>query len=125
MRESFEIAAYDSVHSVQDRMREIANLIGELFWLIDDVCDFPADIEEGSMNSALVFCTDMSRVMSVYKRVEYAALNIDGMIQELELTVEHLRKIVGNEMCRFIRNELWDWTRDVRKRVVVAKNKGF
>lgn len=119
---SFEIAAYDSA---QERMKEIANLIGELFWLIDDVCDFPADIEEGSMNSALIFCTDMSQQMLLYKRIEYAALHIDGMIQEMEIKAEYLGKAMGSEMYRFIQNELWDWTLDVRKRTAVVKKKEF
>lgn len=111
---SFEIAACDSD---QARMKEIANLIGELFWLIDDICDFPSDIEDGSINSALMVCTDMSRNVSLDNRIEYAALHIEDMIQKLERNDILLSRLTGDEMCRFIRNELWNWTLDVRKKV--------
>ncbi|MDO4306362.1 MAG: hypothetical protein Q4C77_05965 [Eubacteriales bacterium] len=111
---SFEIAAYDSD---QNKIKEIAKLIGELFWLIDDICDFPADIEDGIMNSALIFCTDISQEMPLYERIEHAAFHMEYMIRELECRNEYLERMVGAELCRFIRNELWDWTLDVRKRV--------
>lgn len=111
---SFEITACDSD---QTRVREIANLIGELFWLIDDICDLPSDIEDGSINSALMVCTDMSRNMSLNNRIEYAALHIENMIQKLERNDVLLSRLTGDEMCRFIRSELWNWTLDVRKKV--------
>ena len=111
---SFWIAAYDVN---DDRMEEAAEIIGEIFWLIDDVCDYMPDIETGSMNSALIFCTDTAQKLPLERRIEQAAMNMEKMIHTLEDRVEKLEGLIGGEMQRFILNELWVWMADVRKHV--------
>jgi hypothetical protein len=109
---SFWIAAYDATDK---KMEELAEIIGEVFWLIDDICDFVADLEDGTINSALFFCTDMTQEMSLDERVNKAVENMEMMIQRLEVKVERLKELSTTQFADWILNELWTWTADVRK----------
>lgn len=113
---AFWIAAYDVN---DDRMEKAAETIGEIFWLIDDVCDYISDIQTGSMNSALIFCTDTALSIPLERRIEQAAMNMGKMICMLEDKVKKLEILIGREMRDFILSELWNWMADVRKYVGV------
>lgn len=112
---AFCIAAYDCTDC---KMETISTSIGSIFWLIDDICDFAADLEDGNINSVLVLCTDMSQEMTIKQRIDQAFTNMEFIIQRLETEVEKLKSCVSKEFFDWILNALWMWTGDVRKAVV-------
>lgn len=111
---AFEIAALDSFNI---RMEKLSEIIGNIFWLIDDICDFAADLEDGIINSALLFCTDLKQEMSIEHRINYALSNMEVMTQKLEAEIEEMNILASTELSNWILNQLWEWTADIRKSV--------
>jgi hypothetical protein len=109
---SFWIAAYDATDK---KMEILAQIIGEIFWLIDDICDFMPDLEDRTINSALLYCTDTSIEMSIDERVNKAVENMEMMIQKLETNVNRLKNMATVQFSNWIMNELWIWTADIRR----------
>lgn len=115
----FEIVAFllGVFSDISEDALVISKCIANIFWLVDDLCDFVEDIKFKRKNSVLFFCTKMDMEMSLTDRVEMAYENIDLFINELEKNLYNLETLSGRDLFDYILNEVWEWFTDVRKRV--------
>ena len=113
----FEIAAFllCSLSSPGKNTLKVSKCIAEIFWLIDDLCDFTEDINCGRKNSALFYCSSKNIEMKLADRVEMAYGNINQFIDLLIKKIIELRDMVGTDLYEYILNEVWEWCGSVRK----------
>lgn len=113
----FEMAAFllASVSATCKNTLKVAKYIANIFWIIDDLCDFVDDIRGRRMNSALFYCSAIGIEMQLSDRVEIAYANIDIFINELEKNIFALKDTVGEALFCYVLNEVWEWCSDVRK----------
>jgi len=112
----FEKAAFLMASSGYNTKRSVdaAESVGRIFWLIDDLCDFVADIKAKRRNSLLVFCVKEEREMLLTERIEIAFRNIDCAINELENELDNLKKSVDVELYSYMMSQVWKWGHYVR-----------
>lgn len=101
---------YNTAQSV-----EAAKLLGEVFWLVDDLCDFIEDVHAGRKNSLLFYCVQESGVFTLEQRIEMAYANMDLAIDRLNSVLICLRTLVNRDMLFFIVSQIWKWCYNVRK----------
>ena len=94
---------------------EVAKLLGEVFWLVDDLCDFIEDVHAGRKNSLLFYCVQESGVFTLEQRIEMAYANMDLAIDRLNSVLIRLRALVNLDMISFIVSQIWKWCYNVRK----------
>lgn len=109
---SFLIAAWDLFGKEEIKT---ADLIGEIFGYVDDICDYALDMETGTLNMVLFICMNERTDISTMKWMEEAAGHIEIMIRLLENKVEQLRNRVDTQLYLYLLDELWNWTGDIRK----------
>ena len=109
---SFLIAAWDLFGKEEIKT---ADLIGEIFGYVDDICDYVLDMETGTLNMVLFICMNERTDISTMKWMEEAAGHIEIMIRLFENKVEQLRNRVDTQLYLYLLDELWNWTGDIRK----------
>lgn len=109
---SFLIAAWDLFGKEEIKT---ADLIGEIFGYVDDICDYVLDMETGTLNMVWFICMNERTDISTMKWMEEAASHIEIMIRLLENKVEQLRNRVDTQLYLYLLDELWNWTGDIRK----------
>lgn len=92
-----------------------AEVMGNIFWLIDDLCDFVEDIRENRKNSLLLYCVKENTNYSLEERVEMVYQNIEIPIQQLFQNINELRTVAGQELYVFMMNQIWKWAFRVRE----------
>ncbi len=116
----FESAAFlmCSMTENSEHTNEAAEIIAEIMWLVDDICDYVDDIKELRRNSVLYLCSPKDVLMSLDERVDVAFSNIDVAIEKLEESMIKLKTVVTKELYYFIIKEIWDWCSNVRNQVL-------
>lgn len=94
---------------------EVAECLGKIFWLIDDLCDFLIDIRAKRRNSLLVYCVNETKAMDLSERVDKVFDNIDIAINELEKQIEFLRLNVDISFYSYMMSQIWKWGSHVRE----------
>jgi len=92
----FQLAFYGAYTA---RQRDIFFRIGDLFRLIDDLCDLEADERSGQANSLL----------SAFQAAGPGAL-AEAAVSELRQKLHRLQGLVSEDFYRFLRYELRVWT---------------
>ena len=101
---------YNTIQSV-----EAAELLGEMFWLVDDLCDFVEDVHAGRKNSLLFYCIKERKELTLERRIELVYNNMDFAVDHLNNVLAKLKKLVDNEMFFFIVLQIWKWCHNIRK----------
>ena len=113
----FEKAAF--MLSTYNNNRDEANLaatkVGEIFWIIDDLCDLIEDVKCKQKNSLLFLNIDYEGNIDLTKRVELACENLGIYVSRLKDNLSKLRNIAGTDFYDYIINEIWEWCENVRK----------
>lgn len=91
-----------------------AELLGKVFWLVDDLCDFIDDIKAGHKNSLLIYCADKETYGSFEERLENVFQNMNRAVKELENTLRRLRNYVDEPFFCFLVTHIWNWFEPVR-----------
>lgn len=94
---------------------EVAELLGNVFWLVDDLCDFIEDVHAGRKNSLLFYCVPERGVFTLEQRIEMAYRNMDLATDHLNSVLTRLRALVSLDMSSFIVSQIWKWCYNVRK----------
>ncbi len=97
-----------------------AELLGKVFWLVDDLCDFIDDIKTGRKNSLLIYCADKETFGSFEERLANVFKNMNRAAKELESTLRKLRNYVDEPFFCFLAVHIWNWFEPVR--VAVQSN---
>lgn len=97
-----------------------AELLGKVFWLVDDLCDFIDDIKSRRKNSLLIYCADKETFGSFEERLENVFKNMNKAVSELESTLRKLRNYVDEPFFCFLVAHIWNWFEPVR--VAVQNN---
>lgn len=91
-----------------------ATNVGEIFWIIDDLCDLPEDVKCKRKNSLLFLNIDDESFIDISKRVEVACDNLDIYIRRLKSNLLQLKINAGEDFYDYIINEIWEWCSNVR-----------
>ena len=112
----FETAAFllSSTNHNNEISQEAALCIANIFWRIDDLCDFIEDIKFQRKNSILFFCAPNDQDMTLLTRAETAVANVDLFIGDLQNDLILLHDLVCKELYQYIIDEVWDWCTYVR-----------
>lgn len=94
-----------------------AELMGYIFWLIDDLCDFVEDVREKRKNSLLVYCVPENDNCSLDNRVELVYQNLDMPIAQLFQNLNELRIMAGDGLYIYMMNQIWKWSFRIRQMV--------
>lgn len=97
-----------------------AELLGKVFWLVDDLCDFIDDIKNRRKNSLLIYCADKETFGSFEERLENVFKNMNRAVNELESILRKLRNYVNEPFFCFLVAHIWNWFEPVR--VAVQNN---
>lgn len=89
-----------------------AKLIGEIFWLIDDICDLLDDYKSNRINSLLYYNNNAT---SLTERLIFAVEHIDFYIELLKYKVDLLRQCSGDKMYCSIKEQIWWWLSNARR----------
>lgn len=89
-----------------------AYLIGEVFWLIDDICDLLDDYKNGRINSLLYYNNNADQITD---RLVYAVEHIDYSISQLKEKVDLLKQHSNVTMHEFLKEQIWWWLSDARR----------
>jgi len=113
----FEIAAFllATIGSNSTKTIEAATYSANIFWLIDDLCDFVEDVHCKRKNSMLFYCVKDNAELLLSERVEISFNNVDIFINALEENMKSLKQIVDNKFYDYMLNEIWGWCSNVRK----------
>lgn len=88
---------------------KLFSAVADLYWLADDLADFPEDMQNRSRNSLLYYCVPDEREISVEERVVMAFANIYLALKRLEeslrYVLEHTNPAFGNIMAETV----YDW----------------
>lgn len=112
----FETAVFllGSIGNNDARSLSAARTISRIFWLIDDLCDFPDDVHAKRRNSLLLLCVPQYGPLSLAERVEIAFQNIEYPVTLLEESISDLEKMIDSEFYLFLMGQLWVWCSNVR-----------
>ncbi len=112
----FEKAAFLTASFGVNSRRSVraAEVLGRIFWLTDDLCDFVEDIREHRKNSLLVFCIREEKVSSLEERIEIVLKNLDIAVSQLEEDLRLLKELVSEEFYCFMMAQVWKWSYKVR-----------
>lgn len=115
----FETVAFfiASISNITDRTMASAKCISEIFWLVDDLCDFVDDIKCKRKNSVLFYCTPMDEEINLVNRVDLAFSNLNIILDKLENNIFTLNQIVKPQLFDFVINQIWVWCYNVRRMV--------
>lgn len=115
----FEIAAFmiASMGYNSEQSLNAANCIGEIFWVLDDLCDLLEDIKNGQKNSLLFYSCDPDENISIKDRAQQTVCHLDQYILILFQNLESLKQLVSEDLLHYIYAEVWDWGYDIRHRV--------
>lgn len=94
---------------------EAAELLGEVFWLVDDLCDFIEDVRAGRKNSLLFYCVQETGIFTLEKRIELVYANMDFAIDRLDRVLIRLKTLINRDMFSFIITQIWKWCHYVRE----------
>ncbi|MBR4026651.1 MAG: hypothetical protein IKJ01_03715 [Lachnospiraceae bacterium] len=94
-----------------DAAIETANI----FWLVDDLCDFIEDIKAKRKNSMLFFCVHNNELLTIAERAKIAFHNAEEFICLLEENLTLLKTNTSQQFYQYILNEVWEWCSNVRK----------
>ena len=97
-----------------DKTMQAAINVGKIFWLVDDLCDIPEDIEYKRKNS-LLFLKMKLGLLSIEERMKNVLINIDEYIKELIENLEGLKVLAGKDFYEYIVNDIWEWCLGIRK----------
>lgn len=89
-----------------------AHSIGEIFWLIDDICDLLDDYKNGRINSLLYYNNNADHIDD---RLVYAVEHIDFIIIQLKEKVDLFKLQSNVTMHEFIKEQIWWWLSDARR----------
>ena len=92
-----------------------ADEIANIYWLIDDICDFSEDIQCKRANSILFICAPPDQKMDLESRVAISIQNIDIVLDKLTRKMHILRDFLNDKAYSFIINQVWGWCRNVRE----------
>ena len=109
---AFEIAVagHGNAHT-----ENAAENMGKLFWLVDDICDFPEDIKERRRNSLLYYLVPEEDEINLQTRVTLAYKRIDKAIDELICCLRQLPALVANPLYMYMLRTIWDWGKNIRR----------
>lgn len=105
-----------TINTDDEKMIETANVVANIFWLTDDICDFMDDIQCDRKNSLLVICVPGKENLTLDERVDLVELNIDKAINYFYEELSRLERLVSKDLFLYFLNEIWDWTYDIRRR---------
>ena len=100
--------------SYLDRI-EIFDIIGQLFCIVDDICDLIEDVENRRKNSLLFTLPDQGRELVLSERVEMTVSRIDTAVCEAKTLIQLLNDDLSVEMFDFIMWEVHEWGYPIRK----------
>lgn len=101
-----------SILGQNENFETLTRLVGEIFWLIDDICDLLEDYKNKRINSLLYY---ENGGQSVDERLLYAVDNIDYYIDILIEKVEYLRKCANDDIYTFVKEQIWWWLSGARR----------
>lgn len=115
----FELAAFlmASFGRNHDKSYKAALETANVFWLIDDLCDFIEDIKARRKNSILFYCVHTKGEVTLLERAEEAVKNVDEFVDLLEINLDLLRRNTDDVFFEYIVNEIWDWCTELRNMV--------
>ena len=112
----FEKAAF--MLSTYNNNRVETNLaatnVGEIFWIIDDLCDLIEDVKCKQKNSLLFLNIDYEGNIDITKRVEHVCKNLGFYVSILKDNLCQLKNNAGVDFYDYIINEIWEWCENVR-----------
>lgn len=111
-KSAFAIATYTANN---ERSENAAKNVGNVFWIIDDLCDLMEDIKYNRKNSLLFVGIDCDEPISISKRIEYAYKNMDWFIEKLINNLNALKNNSSEKFYDYIVNEVWEWCFDIRR----------
>lgn len=95
-----------------------AGILGKIFWLVDDLCDFMDDVKAGRKNSLLLYCADRTNYITFEQRLRSVFANLNLAVEELETSLESLREYVSEEFFDFLILQIWKWFEPVKNVVL-------
>lgn len=101
--------------SISSESLKAAEAMGNIFWLIDDLCDFVEDIRAKRKNSLLIFGATDSDSYELEKAVDAVYHNIEIPINMLFHNLDTLRDVAGDDLYIFMMNQIWKWSFRVRE----------
>lgn len=113
----FESAAFlistifNNTDSIEKAVAEIANI----YWLIDDICDFAEDVQCKRANSILFICAPPEQSLNLEMRIEITLRNIKELLRKLENSMQSLSRLVNEDVYCFVIKQVWEWCKNVRK----------
>ena len=100
------VLPYDSDPVVQ------ADTIGEIFWLIDDICDLLDDYKSNRINSLLYYNNPEYKIAD---RLIYAVNHIDFYIELLNVKIALLKQSTDNTVYEYMKEQIWWWLSGARR----------
>lgn len=101
-----------------------AGLLGEVFWLVDDLCDLMEDVRMGRKNSLLFYCAHTPEPLTVLQRLERVSDHLALPVDRLERVLGELEGLISRDMFRFLLVQIWKWCHRVRAAVPGGQGAG-
>lgn len=108
---AFMLSTYDDN---RDETNIAATNVGEIFWIIDDLCDLIEDVKCKQKNSLLFLNIEYEGNIDITQRVKLASQNIGIYISRLKYNLIQLKCNAGVDFYDYIVNEIWEWCENVR-----------
>lgn len=96
----------------------ISNMVGEIFWIIDDICDFIDDIKNNRANSIL-FYNIMPNGCDLNQRIDKSFELVENITNRLKTQLECLKSLISSELYYYILCMIWEWTTNIREKSTI------
>lgn len=95
------------------RANDAAMQIANILWLTDDLCDFIDDVKNRRRNS-LLFMVEEKGVIHLEQRCEMVMKEMNKFITLLNLAIQRLRNLVGDDLFYYVIGMNYQWFEPVR-----------
>lgn len=86
---------------ISEQAINVAQIIGEIFWLTDDLCDFISDLKEQRKNS-LLYWNIPNKYLDLNERVVLATENMKNNVSQLEDCINNLKKSANQKLYLYV-----------------------
>ena len=100
--------------NISKESMKVAEIIAEITWLADDLCDFLEDIRCKRKNS-LLFVALPEREYVLEERAEDAINHMEEYVEKLEKAMKALKYAASENLYYFVINLVWKWFAEIRR----------
>lgn len=96
-----------------DREVKLADVIGKIMWLSDDLCDLFQDLSAKRKNS-LLYINMPEKKLKIDERVKLFYSNLPNIIADLESYMSELENLCSTDLYYFVINIIEKWFSDIK-----------